>query len=243
MRLSDRGGPIPRPGQFYMLSAHDGWAGGSDGRPFLPRALSYMRHRPETDELEFLLEVVGPGTARLAELRAGERVWLTGPLGVGFEAPADEITPVLVGGGIGIVPLVAWHQQLRLNDRDPALLLGFRDASHAAAARLLGEAEMTITTDDGSLGDQGIVTAALARALAQQGRAAVYACGPPAMLDAVRGICARQGLDAQLALEAPMACGFGACFGCVVSTVAGYRRVCLDGPVFDAAVIADGALA
>jgi dihydroorotate dehydrogenase electron transfer subunit len=217
-------GPDPRPGQFYMLATVERWGGGEAERPFLPRAFSYLRARD--GELEFLWEDVGPGTRRLSELRPGEDLWLLGPLGNGF-ARADK--PLLVGGGIGIVPLACWQDELG----DVPVLLGFRDAHHAAAAELLRDPR--IATDDGSLGHHGLVTELLTAEL--EPGVTVYACGPPPMLETVRAICAERDVPAQLALEAGMACGFGACFGCVVPTRDGYVRLCVDGPVLEAAVL------
>ena len=229
IRALDSGGPAdPQPGQFYMLSTVERWGGGADERPYLPRAFSYARAREE--ELSFLLEVVGPGTARLAELRAGEGLALVGPLGIGWRPPRDGARPLLVGGGIGAAPLLCWQDEL---GPEAKVLLGFRSAEYARAASLFaGSPE--IATDDGSAGRQALVTDLLREQLDADPAATVYACGPPAMLEAVRAICAETEVPAQLALESGMACGFGACFGCVVPTREGYVRLCVDGPVLDA---------
>jgi dihydroorotate dehydrogenase electron transfer subunit len=223
----DSGGPQdPQPGQFYMLSTAERWGGGDDERPYLPRAFSYARARE--GELSFLLEAVGPGTARLAELRAGEGLALVGPLGIGWRAPREGTRPLLVGGGIGAAPLLCWQDEL---GPDTTVLLGFRSAAHARAATLFA-GEPAVATDDGSAGRQALVTDLLREELDEP--ATVFACGPPAMLEAVRAICADAGVPAQLALESGMACGFGACFGCVVPTKEGYVRLCVDGPVLAA---------
>jgi dihydroorotate dehydrogenase electron transfer subunit len=216
------------PGEFYMLAA-ERWGGGEGERPYLARALSVMSVG-EDGLAEFLLEDVGPGTKRLCELQAGEDLLVVGPLGHGFEAPAADVEPLLVGGGIGVAPLVAVQQSW-----GGRALLGFRDGAHAQAAGLFRDAR--VATEDGSAGHHGLVTELLEQELAAAQRP-IYACGPPAMLEAVRALAARRGVASQLALEAPMACGFGACHGCVVATVDGYRRVCVDGPVFDGAVLA-----
>lgn len=231
LHVLDADGPAPRPGQFYMLAAATRWGGGAGERPFLPRALSVLRATPE-GELHFLFEDVGPGTARLCELALADELWLAGPFGHGFEPPSQGQRALLVGGGVGIAPLAAWQDELGLDAR---VLLGFRDGAHAQGAAVLAEA--SLATDDGSLGHHGPVTDLLLAALDEDPHAVVYACGPPAMLEAVRALCAARGTDAQLALEAGMACGFGACFGCVVATRAGYVRLCLDGPVLDAALL------
>jgi dihydroorotate dehydrogenase electron transfer subunit len=221
-------GPAPQPGQFYMLTASERWGGGADERPFLPRAFSVLRSH-EDGRLDFLFEDVGPGTRRLCELRAGDGLWLLGPLGIGFRRPDARRRALLVGGGVGIAPLAIWQDALP----DAHVLLGFRDAAHAEGAALLHDAR--VATDDGSVGHHGLVTDLLRDEL--DDACTVYACGPPPMLEAVRALCAAQGVPAQLALESGMACGFGACFGCVVATRGGYVRLCVDGPVLDADVL------
>ncbi len=229
----DREGPRePRPGQFYMLSTAERWGGGASERPYLPRAFSFARALQEGDgiRLAFLLEEVGPGTERLAGLEPGEGMSLVGPLGIGFRPPRDGRRPLLVGGGIGTAPLLCLSDELD----DPAVMLGFRSAPHAAAAAMFA-GETQLATDDGSAGRPGLVTELLSAELDSDADAEVFACGPPAMLEAVRALCAEREVPAQLAMESGMACGFGACFGCVVPTREGYVRLCVDGPVLDAA--------
>jgi len=229
LRAADEG-PRAEPGQFAMIAAADGWGGGERQRPLLPRAFSIARQTH--GETHFLLEDVGPGTRRLAELRAGEGLWVTGPLGRGFSPPQDGRRAILVGGGVGIAPLAILQDTLTA----PAttVLLGFRDAARAEGAALLDGA--LLASDDGSVGHHGLVTELLHEELDADPHAAVYACGPAAMLETVRRICAERSLPAELALEAGMACGFGACFGCAVARRGGgYLRVCVDGPVLDAA--------
>ncbi len=229
---ADSKGPRPQAGQFYMLAAARRWGGGTGERPFLPRAFSVMRAPAGSDELEFLVEDVGPGTARLAELEPPDELLIVGPLGNGFAPARDGRRPILVGGGVGIAPLAILQDQLAPN---APVLLGFRSGAHAAGAELL--ADPRIATDDGSAGHHGLVTELLAEELEGNDDIEVYACGPPAMLEAVRALANEHRIPAQLALESGMACGFGACFGCVVQTRAGYVRLCLDGPVLDAEVL------
>jgi dihydroorotate dehydrogenase electron transfer subunit len=233
LRARDPAGPVPRAGQFYMLRAAERWGGGQNERPFLPRAFSVLR--AHKGELQFLIEDVGPGTNRLCELEPGEELLLVGPLGNGFTTPRDHRQPLLVGGGVGIAPLAIWQDEL---GSDTKALLGFRDAEHAAGAALLGDS--SVATDDGSVGHHGLVTELLDEELEERGEELeVYACGPPAMLEATRTACVESGVPAQLALESGMACGFGACFGCVVPTVDGYVRLCLEGPVLEAHRLCD----
>lgn len=236
LEVTDPAGPAPRPGQFYMLAAAERWGGGADERPFLPRAFSVLR--ASGARLQFMLEDVGPGTARLGELGAGDGLWVTGPLGIGFAAPPDGRRAVLCGGGVGTAPLAIWQDELLAAGLPAPALLGFRDAAHAEGAALL--ANPRVATDDGSAGHHGLVTDLLVAELDRDAHATVYACGPPPMLEAVRALCAVRDVPAQLALEAGMACGFGACFGCVVPTrQGGYVRLCVDGPVLDADVLAE----
>jgi dihydroorotate dehydrogenase electron transfer subunit len=227
--VRDPDGPAPRPGQFYMLATERGW-GGDGERPYLPRAFSHARAR-EDGGLDFLLEAVGPGTARLADARVGERLLLVGPLGIGFER--TDRSALLVGGGIGAAPILALSEEMR-QGATSRVMLGFRSAQYAEAASLFGGAP-AVATDDGSAGRRALVTELLREALDADGHATVYACGPPPMLEAVRALCAEREVPAQLALESGMACGYGACFGCVVPTRSGYVRLCVDGPVLDAA--------
>lgn len=233
----DEAGPLPAPGQFYMLGATTRWGGGEDERPFLPRAFSVLRARAGDagagPELQFMLEDVGPGTRRLCELGPGESLWLLGPLGQGFKAPREKRRPLLVGGGVGAAPLAIWQDAL---GPQSTVLLGFRDQAHAAGASLLPGAR--VATDDGSVGHHGFVTELLEAELDLDPHGEVYACGPPPMLEAVRRICVERAVPGQLALEAGMACGFGACFGCVIATRGGYVRLCLEGPVLEAVQLA-----
>lgn len=239
--LLDREGPEPLPGQFYMLATETHWQE-RGGRPFLPRAFSVAG----TDlaeggtRLDFLIEGIGPGTDRLCALRPGERVWLNGPLGNSFSAPR-ELAPgaagaILVGGGIGIAPLALLRRRFAAGNVPARVLLGFRDEAHAGGVdELFACCEVGLASDDGHVGHRGYVTDLLAAMLSgdDAGSAAVYSCGPPPMLDAVAALCAERGVACELAMESPMACGFGACFGCAVPKPGGegYIRLCVDGPV------------
>lgn len=158
-------------------------------------------------ELGFLLDPIGPGTRALAALEPGETIAVFGPLGNGFRL--DVARPLLVGGGIGIAPLPYLAEALE----HPPAVLGFRSEHHAEAAALLPNAEVVI--------DPVLVTEAM------PADRDVLACGPEPMLEAVRTLCP----DAQLAREAPMACGYGACYGCVVEIDGELKRLCVEGPV------------
>jgi dihydroorotate dehydrogenase electron transfer subunit len=170
----------------------------------LPRPMSLCL-APE-GELGFLIDPIGPGTRALCSARPGTKIGVLGPLGNGFR-PAP--TPLLVGGGIGVAPFPYLSEWLG----EPPAVLGFRSAWHAEAAALLPNAEVVL--------EPTYVTEAM-----RPGHD-VLACGPEPMLEAVR----RLAPDAQLAWEAPMACGFGACYGCVVEIDGGLKRLCIEGPV------------
>lgn len=247
----DREGPEPAAGQFYML-ATERWGGDGD-RPYLPRAFSVAMAEPAGDgvRLDFLLEAVGPGTRRLAELEPGEALLVTGPLGRPFSAP-DEVAPgaagaILVGGGIGIAPLAILRRRLAGRGVAQRVLLGFRDREHSGGVEeLFACEEVRLASEDGHAGHRGYVTDLLSVMLAGDNAASavVYACGPPAMLEAVRALCAERDVAAELAMEAPMACGFGSCFGCAVPLAdGGYMRLCVDGPVVRAAEIESALIA
>jgi NAD(P)H-flavin reductase len=171
----------------------------------LPRPMSLCLAPP--GELAFLLDPIGPGTRRLAAAEPGDELHVFGPLGNGFRLDVER--PLLVGGGIGIAPLPYLAEALE----HPPAVLGFRSEHHAEAAALLPNAEVVI--------DPVLVTDAM-----PAGRD-VLACGPEPMLEALRTIVP----DAQLAWEAPMACGYGACYGCVVEIDGVLKRLCVEGPV------------
>ena len=193
------------PGQFFMLEA--------PGR-LLPRPMSLCV--APARELGFLIDPIGPGTAALAALEAGDAIHVLGPLGNGYRLDVDR--PLLVGGGIGIAPLPYLSERLG----SPPALLGFRSEWHAEAAALLPGAEVAV--------DPVFVTELLRDRL-EHVPADVLACGPEPMLEAVRALVP----DAQLAWEAPMACGYGACYGCAVEIEGVWKRLCVEGPVLQAA--------
>jgi dihydroorotate dehydrogenase (NAD+) catalytic subunit len=247
--LLDREGPEPAPGQFYMLATARHWDEGG-GRAYLPRAISVAESGPAAAgvRLDFLIDEVGPGTERLGALEEGEEVWVTGPLGNAFADPREAGGPqaagaILVGGGVGVAPLALLRRRFAERAVPYRALLGFRDAEHSGGLDLFCSAggslcpEVRLASEDGHAGHRGYVTDLLAAMLAGDDArsAVVYSCGPPAMLEAVAELCRRAGVPSQLAYESPMACGYGACFGCAVpKPEGGYMRLCVDGPVLRA---------
>ncbi len=195
-----------------------GLRAGTPGQFFMLEAPGRVLPRPFSlclaprGELGFLVDAIGPGTRAIAALAPGDAIRVTGPLGTGFDLTVAR--PLLVGGGIGVAPFPYLSERL---DGPPAVL-GFRTAHHAEAAALVPNADVVL--------DPTLVTDAL-----PDDPGDVLACGPEPMLDAV----ARRVPGAQLACEAPMACGYGACYGCVVPRNGSYVRLCIEGPVLLAA--------
>jgi dihydroorotate dehydrogenase electron transfer subunit len=186
---------------------------GAPGQFFMLEAPGRLLPRPMSlclapaGELGFLIDVVGPGTRALASLEPGDGLAILGPLGNGFRVDVER--PLLVGGGIGVAPFPYLSGQLG----GPPAVLGFRSDWHAEAAALVPNAEVCV--------EPRLVTDLIAQ------NRDVLACGPEPMLEAVR----RLAPTAQLAWEAPMACGYGACYGCAVEVDGALKRLCVEGPV------------
>lgn len=196
---------------------------------------------PPKEYVELIYKVVGSGTEIMQELHQGDRVELLGPLGTGFDLGPPGQEKILVGGGIGLVPLYMLAEKL-VGDSKVRLLMGGRtrdDIITVTEFERLG-VETYVSTEDGSLGEEGLVTRVLQRKLDKYPQAAVYACGPMPMLEAVQQICKERNTPLQVSLEALMACGVGACLGCVVKGAGHseqnphYLCSCKEGPVFDA---------
>lgn len=202
-------------GPYTLLRVESGdLESGVPGQFFMLEAPGRVLPRPMSlclaavGELAFLIDPIGPGTRSLCALEPGDVLNVLGPLGIGFDLDVER--PLLVGGGIGVAPLPFLSAAL---DSPPAIL-GFRSDWHAEAAALVPNAEVCI--------EPMYVTELL-----PDDQVDVLACGPEPMLAALR----ERVPDAQLAWEAPMACGYGACYGCVVERDGHYVRLCIDGPV------------
>jgi NAD(P)H-flavin reductase len=212
-RLTVRGSDAIGPYTLLRLD-RGGLEAGVPGQFFMLEAPGCVLPRPMSlclapdGELAFLMEAIGPGTRALCALEQGDAIHVLGPLGNGFDLSVER--PLLVGGGIGIAPLPYLSEALG----HPPALVGFRSEEHAAAAALLPRAEVAI--------EPRLVTDLL-----PDDPGDVLACGPEAMLEALAALVP----GAQLAWEAPMACGYGGCYGCVVEIDGHYERLCIAGPV------------
>lgn len=230
-----------RPGQFVNLLL-PGWPHRLD--PLLPRPMSYYWLDGDRGRFGVLYQVLGRGTALLAELAPGDRLSVVGPLGHPF--PMDAPGPwYLAGGGVGVAPLLALAREAQARGVSAEVFIGAQTATRLLAVaefRALG-LEPRIATDDGSAGRRGFVTELLAARLAEGGGAGegaggtIYACGPVPMMRALKAVAVAAELPAYLSLEEIMACGVGACMGCVWPLTSGdgprFARLCVDGPILE----------
>lgn len=222
----------PHAGQFYMLRA---WA--ADQTPVLSRPISVHDFDNHSGELTFLYQIRGEGTRKLAALTAGQELTVTGPCGNGFDAAAAAAMGrvAVVGGGIGIAPLLLLCKELVRAGARPDLYLGFRDTPYEVDPFIPYCNTISLATDSGSVGHRGLVTDLVNPA----GYAVVLTCGPMVMMRGVARLCAAAGTPCLASLEQKMACGLGACLGCTCHTSVGPRTVCKDGPVFPAEEVFD----
>jgi len=227
------------PGQFVTLKI------GERMDPLLRRPFSIHRLLRENGTvygMEILYRVVGNFTGQLTEMKPSETIDLLGPLGHGFSLPAENTTPVLAAGGIGVAPLVFLAESLNaagVSMKDAAVFLGGRSTADILCIDDFSRLKMKtqVATEDGSAGEKGLVTAPLEAYLAKHRPGIIYACGPHGMLQAVSALAAGHGIPCEVSIETVMACGLGICMGCAVKTAdhpEGYRHICKDGPVFEA---------
>ena len=232
------------PGQFVMFRVQRSLL------PLLRRPFGIFRvgfmpadcdNMPEKEFIEIIYKVVGDGTGIMQGLHYGDPVELLGPLGTGFDCGVTAQETILVGGGIGLVPLYSLAEKL-VATSNVHLLMGGRTRDDIIAVtefERLG-VETYVSTEDGSLGAAGLVTQVLQQKLEQYPQAAVFTCGPMPMIEAVQKICLRYQVPLQVSLEALMACGVGACLSCVVRGEGHtegdprYLCTCTSGPVFAA---------
>ena len=212
------------PGQFVEVLVED------EPRVMLRRPISV--HDAGADTLSLLIQTVGNGTRRLANLRVGDRLNLVYPLGHGFTTDLPSSAhPLLVGGGAGIAPMLHLAKALTAKGIQPTILLGGRTADLIPAReRFEPFGTLQLATDDGSLGHHGVVTS---HPVFSQPYDIIYCCGPTPMMKAVARSATSRHTRCEVSLENMMACGVGACLCCVTETDQGHRCVCKDGPVFD----------
>lgn len=218
-----------KPGQFIEIKVND-------DSVLLRRPMSIANVNPEKSEITIWYRVVGKGTASLGACKKDDILDIIGPLGNSFYLNPDAKTIALVGGGCGTAPLLFFCKTLAASNPEIKIyaIIGARDKE-----LILGEkefekygAEVLLATNNGSAGIKGFATDALKKLLRGAKVDEVLTCGPEPMMLAVARICQEDNIFCLVSMESPMACGLGACYGCVVKTKIGYRRVCKEGPIF-----------
>lgn len=211
-------------GQFYMLKCWD-------------RELTLMRpisiFKADKQSLFFMYRVIGQGTQRLAQLKAGDDIQLLGALGTGYPIAKMKNRVALLGGGLGIPPLCQTAKELTEQGVNVDVYLGYRDELFSVEEFEPYSANIFISTEKGDEGYHGFIT----DLLNPQGYDAVFTCGPEIMMRKVATLCAEQNVPCWCSMEHRMACGIGACLGCSIRTTEGMKRVCKDGPVFPAQIL------
>lgn len=220
-----------RPGQFVHLRI-------AEGRDFVLRR-PFSVFQAGAGKIEVLYQIVGKGTLALAEAGPGVQMDVIGPLGHGWVVPDGVPHALLVAGGLGVAPMGMLANELARIGVAVTLALGAPTAERLLARDVFERScrAIEVATDDGSEGRKGLVTLIVDELIVSARPDVIFACGPEPMQRAVAARAAEAGIACQVSLERLMACGVGACLSCVVSTVHGRRRACVDGPVFDAAEV------
>lgn len=224
------------PGQFLHIRCSDTVS------PLLRRPISIAYADHKIGKMGIIYRVVGRGTQLLCQKDPGSRLDILGPLGKGFPMPDKDKTPIIIGGGIGVAPLLFLAQKIAQNKtrKDSLIaLLGFPTKQETFGLEFLESMgiKVLIATDDGTLGHKGYPTDLLNDYLEKcnKSKTIIYGCGPKPLLSKIKTVAVRNNIPAYLSLEERMACGVGACLGCSVkSSQDGYKKVCEDGPVFEA---------
>ena len=211
---------IVKPGQFYMLKPKTA---------FLGRPISVCE--VNGNEITFVYAVVGKGTEEFKTLRNGDIIEIVGPLGNGFDTSKDYGKVALVGGGIGIAPLVELSKALRKNNEDIKMDFygGYRDDVYLQDVLLRYVDEIRLSTNSGKYGHKGFITDIFELSKYDT----VLCCGPSVMMEKVVSMCKEKGINVYVSMEKHMACGVGACLVCTCKTKSGNKRTCKDGPVFN----------
>jgi dihydroorotate dehydrogenase electron transfer subunit len=221
-----------QPGQFFNIVTR--FSGSFD--PLLRRPYSVYRAHRDDSTLTFLVRPFGRGSSWLAERLPGERVGMLGPLGNSFKIPDRAQRLLMVGGGVGVAPLVMLSDEAALEKLDVVFVMGAANESGLlSASELPDRVEYVVATDDGTRGHRGLATEVVADFV--QWADQIYACGPEPMYRTLRAVVEPQRINrrpsVQVSMERGMACGLGACLGCVVETTHGMIASCVKGPVFD----------
>lgn len=216
-----------KPGQFISVYVND-------KSKILPRPISICGIDAEKGILRIVYRIAGEGTKQMSSYQKGDSVKILGPLGNGFTMKKDRA--ILIGGGIGIPPMLELAKQL---DGPKSIVLGYRDSEMFLKDEFEAYGDVFVSTEDGSVGTKGNVIDAIKEQGAEGN--VIYACGPTPMLKGIQAYAAENGIEAQISLEERMACGIGACLACVCQSKevddhshVCNKRVCKDGPVFDA---------
>ncbi|HNS17580.1 MAG TPA: dihydroorotate dehydrogenase electron transfer subunit [Bacteroidales bacterium] len=220
---------LPRvfPGQFAEIRIDN------SREVFLRRPFSFLDIDYEHKKIRFLIKMIGKGTKRLGELKAGMSVNIIYPLGNHFSLP-EHGHALIVGGGSGIAPFILLGKELRRKGIAMTFLLGGKQAGDILLADTFCQfGEVLVTTEDGLLGSEGLITQHPIFGKDDFNFSMVYACGPEPMMKAVAAIAAKKNVPCEVSLENLMACGFGVCLCCVVETAKGNQCVCTEGPVFN----------
>jgi dihydroorotate dehydrogenase electron transfer subunit len=224
----------PVPGQFLTIRVADSTV------PLLRRPFAFSAFNADLYEAEIIYQLRGPGTTILSELKEGSPIDIIAPLGRPFPNPQTGRSPVLLGGGIGIGPVLFLARELESSAADSAsgclLLIGARNARFLPEKRFFSPLEPELCTDDGSLGYRGLITDLVRSRLKTGSSYEFFACGPDPMLEACSKIAEELESPCWVSMEQTMGCALGACMGCVIRVKSGqgYARVCTEGPVFDA---------
>jgi dihydroorotate dehydrogenase electron transfer subunit len=221
-----------QPGQFFNIVTR--FPGSFD--PLLRRPYSVYRAHRDPSALTFLVRPFGRGSAWLAERLPGERLGMLGPLGNSFTIPSRAQRLLMIGGGVGVAPLVMLSDEATSKNLDVVFVMGAAtEAGLLAASDLAERVEYGVATDDGSRGHRGLATEVIGDFV--QWADQIYACGPEPMYRTLRTVAEPLRIDrkpsVQISVERGMACGLGACLGCVVETTHGMIASCIQGPVFD----------
>ncbi len=213
------------PGQFVNIQLEN------ETDPFLRRPFSY--YRTNGKRIEVLYEILGRGTKLLTTKQKGETLLVLGPLGKSFTHPKKNRKHILVGGGVGVPPLVFLAERAPID----CFLIGCKSKGEVLPKSELLKIKGTVSyaTNDGSYGKRGFVTVLLREVIEKaKNKKALFiqTCGPHAMMDAVMKMAAEYGVEGEASIDERMACGVGACLGCMVKTKTGYKTSCVEGPIF-----------